>query len=58
MIGDSNGNIIPVKAGERAAGTRDGKWIQVYDEKEDPTGLRNVIRNPLEGVLHQANCML
>lgn len=40
MIGDQDGNIIPIKDGESATGNSDGKWVQVRDTNGDPTGLR------------------
>ncbi|MGZ3732547.1 MAG: RHS repeat domain-containing protein, partial [Parachlamydiaceae bacterium] len=40
MLIDSAGNAIPIKSGQKAAGSRDGNWIQVEDSKGLPTGLR------------------
>ncbi|WP_068468628.1 hypothetical protein [Candidatus Protochlamydia phocaeensis] len=40
MVVDEKGNVIPVKVGEHVTGSRDGKWIQVRDEFDNPTGIR------------------
>lgn len=37
---DPKGNAIPVKPGDRLAGSPDGKWIQVRDANGQPTGMR------------------
>lgn len=39
-IGDAEGNIIPVPEGHQISGSKDGKWLQVKDGQETPTGLR------------------
>jgi RHS repeat-associated protein len=40
FIGDDKGNIIPVPEGHQVGGSKDGKWIQVKDEKGKQTGAR------------------
>ncbi len=40
FIGDAEGNIIPVPEGQQLGGSKDGKWIQVKDKNDNPTGLR------------------
>ena len=40
MLVDSAGNVIPVKKGERASGSRNGEYLQVRDREGKPTGLR------------------
>ena len=39
-IVDPAGNAIPVGAGEQVTGSPDGRWIQVRDDKGNPTGTR------------------
>ena len=40
FISDAEGNIIPVPAGHRLGGSKDGKYLELKDEKNEPTGLR------------------
>ena len=48
MVVDEKGNVIPVKNGQYLTGSSDGKWTQVRESDNKPTGLRkDGAHNPL-----------
>ncbi len=40
ILVDEHGNAIPVKTGQYVTGSQNGEWLQVRDDRGNPTGLR------------------